>query len=68
MLLTAAGLAPRKCKEPQTRDSLPAFPLFTRSSFLALAAFAALMTLSGWGNGSTSTLTISSETPACVNW
>ena len=49
MLLTAAGLAPRKCKEPQTRDSLPAFPLFTRSSFLALAAFAALMTLSGWG-------------------
>lgn len=49
MLLTAAGLAPRKRKEPQTRDSLPAFPLFTRSSFLALAAFAALMTLSGWG-------------------
>lgn len=49
MFLTAAGLAPRKRKEPQTRDSLPAFPLFTRSSFLALAAFAALMTLSGWG-------------------
>ena len=48
-LLTAAGLAPRKRKEPQTRDSLPAFPLFTRSSFLALAAFAALMALSGWG-------------------
>ena len=49
MFLTAAGLAPQKRKEPQTRDSLPAFPLFTRSSFLALAAFAALMTLSGWG-------------------
>lgn len=48
-LLTAAGLAPRKRKEPQTRDSLPAFPLFTRSSFLALAAFAALTALSGWG-------------------
>ncbi|UQT46023.1 hypothetical protein M5E88_07640 [Akkermansia muciniphila] len=25
-LLTAAGLAPRERKEPQTRDSLPAFP------------------------------------------
>lgn len=48
-LLTAAGLTPRESKEPQTRDSLPAFPLFTRSSFLALAAFAALMALSGWG-------------------
>ena len=67
-LLTAAGLTPRESKEPQTRDSLPAFPLFTRSSFLALAAFAALMALSGWGSGSTSTLTISSEMPVCVNW
>ena len=48
-LLTAAGLAPRKRKEPQKKNSLPSFPLFTRSSFFVLAAFAALMIFSGWG-------------------
>ena len=48
-LLTAAGLTSRKRKEPQKKNSLPAFPLFTRSSFFVLAAFAALMIFSGWG-------------------
>lgn len=33
-LLTAAGLAPRKRKEPQTRDSLPAF-LYASGGFPA---------------------------------
>ncbi|XBD73701.1 hypothetical protein ABFY27_12565 [Akkermansia massiliensis] len=66
--LMAAGLAPGRRKELPERESLPSFPLFNRSSFLVLGAFIALMVLSGWGNGSISTRTTSSGTPAFVNW
>lgn len=48
-LLLAAGLALPGRKAFPEKPSLPAFPLFTRSSFLVLAAFIALMVLSGWG-------------------
>lgn len=48
-LLLAAGLMiPGRKKSPE-KPPLPAFPLFTRSSLPALAAFIALMVLSGWG-------------------
>lgn len=48
-LLLVAGLAvPGRKKSPE-KPSRPAFPLFTHSSFPVLAAFIALMVLSGWG-------------------
>lgn len=48
-LLLAAGLMIPGRKKSPAKPPLPAFPLFTRSSFPALAAFIALMVLSGWG-------------------
>ena len=49
LMAAGLGLAPQRRKEPPEREPLPAFPLFNRSSFLVLAAFIALMALSGWG-------------------
>lgn len=49
ILLTVAGLALQRRREPQEIKLTPGFPLFTRSSCFVLAAFIALMTLSGWG-------------------
>lgn len=48
-LLLAAGLMIPGRKKSPAKPPLPAFPLFTRSSFPVLAAFIALMVLSGWG-------------------
>lgn len=48
-LLLTAGLALPGRKASPEKPALPAFPLFTRSSFLVLAAFIVLMVLSGWG-------------------